>query len=167
MTTYIARNSNNQLQEYTPAAVGGSANANAIPALNSSGVFDSSMLPPGTGTVDSVTVTASVALSAGNMVNLYDNSGTLGAKLADCSTGLKAHGYVTAAVASGASATVYLNDQNTALTGLTPGSDYYLSTAGSVSASAPTTSGYLLQKLGVALSATSLQFSPEQPIIIA
>lgn len=164
--TYVNLGSNGQLTQVAPAVVGGSANAGDIVALNSSGVLDATMMPSGTG-VDAVTATASVAISAGNFVNLYNNAGVLSMKLADCSTGLQADGYVLAAVASGSTGTVYLNNQNTAQTGLTPGTIYFLSTAGGISATPPTTAGYLNQVVGKSVSATSLQFRPEQPVTLA
>jgi len=155
-----------QLTMVVPAVVGGTASAGQIPALNTSGVLDSTMMPAGTG-VDSVSVVAKVALSAGNLVNLVNNSGTVNAQLADCSTGLPAHGYVTAAVASGASGTVYLNGLNASVSGLTPGGYVFLSTAGAVSNTPPSTAGYISQIVGMPLSATEIQFRPEQPVTIA
>lgn len=166
-STYINLNSaGTGLTQVTPATVGGSSSAGQIPALNSAGQIDSTMMPSGTG-IDSVAVTASVAISAGNFVNLDNNSGALSMQLADCSTGLQADGYVLAAVAASASGTVYLNDQNTALTGMTPGTTYYLSTAGGISTTPPTTSGYINQVVGKSLSATALQFRTSQPVTLA
>ncbi len=165
--TYIGLGTNNGLTEVVPATVGGSSNAGQIVALNSSGQLDTTMMPSGVG-ADAITATAGVALSAGNFVNLYNNAGTLQAQLADCSTGLPADGYVLAAVASGSTGTVYLNDQNTSAgTSLTPGLAYFLSTAGAISSTAPTTSGYISQVIGFAISATGVQFRPSQPVTLA
>lgn len=167
-STYLALNSTNTgFTQETPATVGGSGSAGGIPALNSSGQLDITMLPPGLG-ANTTTATASVAISAGNFVNLYANSsGALAMQLADCSTGLPADGYVLAAVASGSTGTVYFNDQNTALTGLTVGAPYFLSTAGGVSSTPPTTSGYLSQAIGKSISATAIAFRYSQPITLA
>ncbi|WP_075322578.1 hypothetical protein [Acidithiobacillus albertensis] len=165
---YLGLGTGNKLTEVVPAVVGGSASAGMIPALNTSGLFDSSMLPAGTGSVDSVVATAGVALSAGNFVNLYNNAGVVTAQLADCSTGLPADGYVLAAVTAGNTGTVYLNDQNSSAgTALTPATPYYLSTAGGVSTTPPTTAGYISQVVGKSVSATAIQFRPEQPVTLA
>jgi hypothetical protein len=72
-------------------------------------------------------------------------------------------------VTSPSNATVYLDGTITGLTSLTPGAAYYLSgaTAGAVTATAPTTSGYLSQEVGIALSTTELNFEEQQPITLA
>jgi hypothetical protein len=64
---------------------------------------------------------------------------------------------------------VYLDGTITGLTSLTPGAAYYLSgaTAGAIVSTAPSTSGYLSQEVGVALSATELNFEEQQPITLA
>ena len=164
---YLGLGAGNALTEVVPTIVGGAAVAGEVVALNASGLLDPTMMPAGTG-VDAVTATANVALSAGNFVNLYNNAGVLTAQLADCSTGLPADGYVLAAVAAAATGTVYLNDQNTAAgTALTPGTTYYLSTAGGISSTAPTTAAYISQVVGKTTSATALQFRPGQPVTLA
>ncbi len=97
----------------------------------------------------------------GKFVNKYANAGVINIRLADNSNSRPAHGFVLTAVASAAAGTVYpLDALNTAITGLTPGADYYLGTAGGVVTPAldPTTSatGLIDQKLGIAYSATEL-----------
>ena len=132
---------------------------NAIVAADSTGRIDASLMPVGVG-AEVVIALTSEAISAGAFVNLYSNAGVLNARNADCTTnGKKAHGFVLAAVTSGGSATVFTVSQaNTQLTGLVAGSDYFLSTIGSVSLTAPSTAGNLVQQLGVAGSTTSLVF---------
>ena len=68
-----------------------------------------------------------------------------------------AHGYVLTAVTSGNSGGFYqltgLNDQ---LTSLTVGTIYFLSTAGGVTSTPPTTAGNLNQELGIAKTTSAL-----------
>lgn len=150
----------------TAAVVGGAGSANQVPALNNAGVFDISMMPAGIG-ADVVTATASEALSAGALVNLWSNSGALGARNADSSAaagGKKISGFVLAAVASGDTASVYRSGQNSALTGLTPGADYWLGTAGAVTTAPDTASGHTTQFAGTATAAGVLDVQPGAPI---
>ena len=145
----------------TPAVVGGSGSAGQIPALNSSGVFDSTMMPPGVG-ADQVYLLASEAISAGAMVNVWNNSGTANARNADqTATGKAPTGFVTSSLASAASGNVIMSGIVTGLTGLTPGSIYYLGTAGTITLTPTTATGNVLWIVGQALSATTLQFQPE------
>lgn len=142
--------------------VGGAGNANQIPSLNGSGVFDASMMPAGLG-IDTIVVPTSENLAAGAFVNLYSNAGTLTGRNADASTtGKEAVGFVLAATTSPASATVYMRGSNTAVTGLTVGTQYWLSTTtpgGTQVAAASYTAGQMCQYLGRATSATAIDFT--------
>ena len=146
--------------------VGGAGSANAIPALGVNGTFDVTMLPSGVGP-DTYLMTASEAITAGSLVNIWNNSGAFGVRNADNSaTGKEAHGFVLAAVAANAQATVYLGGINTSASGLTPG-DQFLGAAGATTATPPTAAGAVVQRVGVALAATALQFDPLPPILLA
>ena len=147
----------------TSAGVG---DANKLVATNSSGKLDTTLMPAGLG-VDTVTATASEAISAGDFVNLYNNSGTLTARKADNSNSRDAKGFTLAAISNAATGTIYLSGQNTSVTALTPGTNYYLSTSGGVTATAPSTSGTIIQLLGYTLSSTNLLFEYEEPTTIA
>lgn len=143
--------------------------ADAIPAGDATGRLDVSWMPVGIG-AETINGLASEALSAGNFVNIYNNAGVLGVRKADATTnGKPAHGFVIAAVASGASATVYqISQTNTQLTGLTPGSDYFLATtAGGVTLTPPSTAGNVVQFLGRASSATELVLSNIETVEIS
>ena len=124
-------------------------------------------MPTGIGP-DTVTIEASENLAAGDFINIHDSSGPRVRK-ADASNTRPANGFVLAAVTSGQSATVYLSGRNTELTSLTPGTRYYLSatTAGAVTATAPSASGELVQYLGAVDSATSLVFEDNDYVAIA
>ena len=149
----------------------GSGDAGKIPALNSLGVIDVTMLPAGVGQ-NIVTAPTTEALAVGAFVNLFFTAGTpnvWNARNADNSSNREAWGYVIAAVASGASATVYrLGTTNANMSGLTIGSDYYLGTVGAVITPAldPTVTGKTDQYLGRAKSATELVTEEYEPILL-
>jgi hypothetical protein len=108
-------------------------------------------------------------LSAGDIVNIHDSTGAKVRK-ADASGGVAKMGvgFVLSAVTSPAPATVYKEGTITGLSGLTIGSRYYLSgTAGAITTTAPTTTAYIVQYIGYAISATELVFEPSDPIVLA
>jgi hypothetical protein len=135
----------------------GAADAAKIIQTNAAGQVDITLLPSGIGP-DSVTVLTSAALTAGMQVNIFNNAGTANVRPAIAtSLSTEYHGYVTAAFASGVQATVFFDDNNTAVTALTPGVQYLsATTAGGVSITPPSTAGQIVQRVGVATSATSL-----------
>lgn len=143
------------------ATSAGAADAGKIPALNSTGKIDMSMMPAGIGANTQV-LNASEALSAGAFVQIYTNAGAAGVRLADAASGREANGYVLAAVANAAAATVYpLDGANGGLTGLSPGATYWLGNAGAVTATALDATdtanvNKVNQILGKAKSATEL-----------
>ena len=159
-----------KIAEYSPLQVSaGAGSAGAIPALNSAGQIDLTMMPTGIGP-DTASILASEALAAAALVNVWSNGGTQNARNADGSaSGKLAVGFVLAAVASGAMALVYGAGIITGLSGLTPGAPCYLSdtTPGQITQTAPTTSGHVLQQVGVALSPTTMQFQPLADIVRA
>lgn len=142
----------------------GVGDAGKIPALGADGRFSTTMMPAGIGQNVS-TLTASEVLAAGDWVNIFNDAGASKVRKADNSNARRAHGFVRSAVAAAAAATVYgpgeLNDQ---LTGLTLGAEYFLGTAGAEATAIPTTSGSIVQGLGVAESATAIRFSPSLPL---
>jgi hypothetical protein len=102
-------------------------------------------------------------LSAGDLVNLWNDSGTVKARKANATaTGKRADGYVLAAVSGAATATVYVGRGSviTGLSGLTVGEAWLATTGGAIASSAPSASGNVVQRVGVALSASSLLFDP-------
>jgi hypothetical protein len=145
----------------------GAGDVGKLPQLDASGRLDVSLMPTGIG-AETQSVLASEAISANDFVNLYNNTGTLNMRKADASNGRVAHGFVKAAVANAASGLVFREGKVT-LSGLTPGSNYFLSgtTAGTSTATAPTTATHHLQILGQALSATELDFEYADSIILA
>lgn len=144
----------------------GAGDSGKIPGLDSSGRLDSSMMPVGLG-ADTAAITASESLSAGDFVNIWNSTGAKVRKADATTAGKEAHGFVLASVSSSASATVYFEGSNTAVTGQTPGNVYLSTTAGVASSAAPSGSGNVVQRLGVATSATNINFEAAQPIILA
>lgn len=147
-------------KQYRPIQMSaGAADAGKVPALNSAGKVDSSMLDIAEA---SRPVLASEALGAGKFVNLFSDGGTLKARLADNSNNRPAHGFVKMAVEADATGTVSpLDTVNSDLTGLVVGEVYFLGTAGTVitpalDATNDANEGFIDQKLGVAVSDTEL-----------
>lgn len=150
----------------------GAADAGKIPALNSAGQFDSTLIPAGAGSEDSLSIVASEAITAPALVNAFDDSGTMKVRYADASAtqaSRRAVGFIRASVAQDASATVYFEGRITGLSGLTPGAPVFLSgtTPGAATSTAPTTATHAVQPVGIALSATTFDFERGEPIIRA
>jgi hypothetical protein len=148
----------------------GAANAGDLVALGSDGKIDSSMVTGGSGPSTTPYV-ASEAIGAGKFVNIYSNAGTMNIRLADNSNARPAHGFVIAAVANAGTGSVYeLDAVNTALTGLTPGSNYFLGTAGGAITpaldAATATTGSIDQKLGFAKSTSELKTDDYEYVVL-
>lgn len=154
----------------TATDAGGTGHENQIPQLDATGRLADSMMPVGLA-AETVTCAASEDLAGGDVVNLWSDSGTLKARKADASAanaGKQVDGFTLEAVTSGNNATVNKEGNNTALTGLTIGSIYYLSgsTPGAVTSTPPSTTGHLLQRVGRAISTTELTFEPDAICIL-
>lgn len=107
-----------------------------------------------------IVLNAAEALSASDLVNIFNDSGTAKARLADAGNQRQADGFVLEGVAMNDPATIYSTGFNSELTGLTGGVEYYLSasTPGGITTTTPTGSGDLVQRVGKAISATELDF---------
>lgn len=141
----------------------GAGDAGKIPALNSAGKIDSTMLDQ----TPSQTFTAGEAISAGDFVNIYDDTGTLKVRKADNTSASKmAHGYAPAAISMAATGIVILGEGvNANLSSLTKGARYFLGTSGGVTTTAPTSTNTIVQELGYALSATELAVNTREEIL--
>lgn len=114
-------------------------------------------------------LSATETLAAGDLVNVWGSGGAAKMRKANATDATKpATGFVLSAILSGASGVFHGGAQiNTGVSGLTPGSVYYLDTAGGgVTAVAPSSSGNIIQEVGVALSATSLAFFPKGSVLL-
>ena len=159
---------NNVLTEvFGVQASAGAANAGDIVALDDSGRIDNSMMPVGIGT-DTASIQASENLAAGDWVNVWDSTGSFRVRKADATTtGKEAHGFVLSAVTSGNPATVYFEGTNTQVSGQTPGAVFLQTTAGIGGATVPSASGNVAQQIGVAVSATAVNFERGTPVVLA
>lgn len=146
----------------------GAANAGDVVSLDGQGKLDNSVLPTGIG-ADTTILPATENLSAGDIVNIYDATGTPSCRKADATTvGKEAVGFVLDAVTSGANATVYFEGTNDQVAGLTVGLQFLdTATAGGITATAPSSSGNVVQRVGFATAAISLNVEFGQPIELA
>lgn len=163
---YLKNNSGQLAEVEATVTSAGAGDAGKIVALDAAGNLDITVMPTGIG-AQTIALECSETLTAGNLINIYDASGTPKCRKADCSNGRRAHGFVLSGFTSATTATVYLDDSLTGLSSLTVGVPYYLSTTGGASATAPSTSGYISQEIGVAVNATTISFEPQQPITLA
>lgn len=159
---FLARESGKTVQKRAVSQSAGAADAGKVPALDSAGRLDMTMMPVGVGPQVTV-LPASEALDAGSYVNIWDDSGEAKVRKADNSNGRQADGFVLTAVTASGEATIYPPDGvNSALTGLTPGASYWLGTAGAVMATPldatdSANANKVCQQIGKALSATELR----------
>jgi len=144
----------------------GAGDAGKVVVLDAAGRIDSTMMPVGIG-ADTASITTSEALAAGDFVNIWDSSGAKARKADATTSGKEAHGFVLAAYGSAVAATVYFEGTNTGVTGLTPGRQFLSTSAGLATATAPSGSGNVVQRIGVAVSATALNFESNVPIVLA
>lgn len=166
---YLYRDSTSgSVQEAPPVSVSvGAADAGLIPVLNGSGVLDASFMPPGI-TADVYNANASGSITAGDLC--YVTSGGLIARASAAVGGNAAWGYSLTSVTTGNPATIYFTGGDTAVTGLTVGSRYYLSasTPGAITATpvSGAGAGSLHQFVGYAVSATKLVWDRAQDAIV-
>jgi hypothetical protein len=173
---YLSRDSVTQLikEILATAASSGAANANQIVALAASGYLDPSLFPAGYGEAQ-LALPTTEAIAAGAPMNLWGGSGgtTPSWRNANATDATKpAMAFSNAAVASGATATGYFaGNLITGLSALTIGAQYFLSTtAGGVVLAAVAGAygtGALVQKIGMAVSTSSIIFDPSDGIIHA
>ena len=163
---YIYNNSGTLTEKEAIQSSAGAGDAGKIPAVDSTGKLDLSFMPTGIG-ADTAVITASENLAAGDLVNVWDSTGFKVRKADATTAGKEAHGFVLSAVTSGNPATVYFIGSNDQVTGLSPGPQFLQTTAGTADATAPSGSGNVVQRVGVATSATVLNFTQGLPYVLA
>lgn len=164
---FLQQNGSGGLIEVESVQTGGGAAADRILSLDSSGLLNIDMLPAGVG-ADTAVLEASEDLAAGDFVNIFNDNGTAKARKADASSiTTRAHGFVLNAFTNTTTATVYLAGSNMSVTGQTIGNVFLSTTAGQATASAPLGSGKIVQRLGLAISATEIKFKPVTEILLA
>lgn len=141
----------------------GAADANKIAQTGSDGRFHASLMPVGIG-ADTHVAAAGENLTAGDFVYV-DATGEIRRASANVG-GNDTIGFVLDAFLAAASATIYFEGRNTSLSGLTPGSRYYLSdsTSGGVTATPVSGAGKTHQYLGTAVTATTLAYEAEDGV---
>lgn len=144
----------------------GAGDSGKVVALDGSGRIDSTMMPVGIG-ADTAVITTSEAVASGDLVNIWNSTGAKVRKADATVAGKEAHGFVLVGVGSGAAATVFFEGSNTAMAGLTPGVQFLSTTAGTTSVTAPSTSGNVVQRVGFAVSATTMNFQSGAPVTLA
>lgn len=162
---YIYNNSGTLTEKAAIISSSGAGDSGKIIALDAAGRIDNSMMPVGIGT-DTGAVTASENLSAGDFVNIWNSTGAKVRKADATTAGKRAHGFVLASVTSGNTATVYFEGTNTAVTGQIPGEVFLSTTAGLSTATAPSASGNVVQRIGFAISATAINFQAGEAITL-
>ena len=106
-------------------------------------------------------------LADGDFVNVWDSTG-FKVRAADAdSPDREAHGFVLVGGVAGAIVDVYFGGPNGAVSGMTPGNVYLSNVAGKATSIAPTGSGQIVQRLGVAVSATVINVECDIPILLA
>lgn len=143
----------------------GAGDSGKLPALDSSGRLDTTFMPVGIA-ADTVSITTSETIASGDLVNIWNSTGAKVRKADASVAGKEAHGFVLAGAGSGASVTVYFEGSNTQVTGLTPGVQFLSTSPGLCSSTAPSGSANVVQRVGFATSATSLNFQSEVPYVL-
>lgn len=147
----------------------GAGSADELIRLDVTGRISQTMMPVGLG-ADIKAIISAEDLSSAELVQVFDDVGVPKVRKADATAANKfvASGFVLQGYVAPAVADVYFEGVITGLSGLTAGLTYYLdTTAGGVTATAPSGSGDMVQRIGVAISATEISFEPAQPIILA
>jgi hypothetical protein len=165
---YLNRVSGRNKQIAATITSAGAADDGKLVGLDATGRIDGSMMPVGLA-ADTKSIIASEALAAGNLVSLFDNAGVTNVRKADATVeGKECDGFVLSSVSAAAAALVYFEGRITGLSGLTLGARYYLSiTAGAITATPVSASGNVDQYVGKAVSATELNFEPDDGVTLA
>lgn len=156
MVKILSLNADGSMQEIQPiASSSGVADANKAVQTDSNGKFDLSLMPTGIG-ADTQSIVCSEALAAGDFINIYNNAGTRNCRKAIATDNTKpADGFVLSSFSSSATALVYMRGLNTAVpVGSFVAADVNkqamlsATTSGSITVTAPSTSGNIVQVLG-------------------
>lgn len=164
---YLTRESGRTRRKFVVVTSAGAADDGRPVGLDPTGKLDASVMPTGFGQ-NTRSIQCSEDLAAGAAVNIWNNSGSRARNADATAEGKECHGFVQSAYTSGQTAIVYLPGNTiTGLSGLTPGARYYLSTTpGTLTATPLTGTGNVDQLVGVADSATTLIFEPEEPVTL-
>lgn len=152
-----------EVQPITTSA--GAADASKMIQTDSNGTLDPSLMPSGI-TPDQKSGTSNGTITAKDLVYV-ETAGTI-ARASAAAAGNQAMGWATTSVATGQPIIMQLEGKITGLSALTPGARYFLSTTpGGIVTPCPTGTGVLAQYVGTALSATELNFEPDDAVLLA
>ncbi len=143
----------------------GAGDTGKVVALDSSGRIDNTMMPVGV-VADTISLTTTEIIASGALINVWNSTGAKARNADGTIAGKEAHGFCLAGAGSGASVTVYFEGNNTSVTGLTPGPQFLSTTAGLCTTTAPSGSGNIVQRVGYATSATSMNFQSQVPVTL-
>lgn len=163
---FLYNNSGNITEKVALTTSSGAGDAGKIVALDNSGRLDATFMPVGI-VPETASVATSESLSAGDWVNIWNNGGTFSVRKADATSIKPAAGFVLSAFVHPTTALVFLEGTNTAVTGKVPGTQFLSTTPGLSSNTAPTGTGNIVQKIGTATSATTVNFEPQDFIVLA
>lgn len=132
-------------------------------------VADAWAIANGALTRSSAMIKATEDIEAGDFVNIYDNGGSTEMRLAIASDPtLGATAFVLADITAGGNGRAFFAGLNTAAPVLTTITEVYLndSVGGKAAAIKPTTSGHIIQPLGVAIATVGIFFMPQTKLLI-
>lgn len=150
------------LGQGTSAVVATSAGTASYVLTSNGASSDPTFQPAPTG-APTASILASEDIAAGSLVNVYNNSGTANVRNADNTSSSKyANGTAVSAISNSSSGLVTFGAVDiTGLSGLTIG-QLFLGTTGGATSTAPSSSGDVVQLVGLAISATEAIFNPGQ-----
>lgn len=121
---------------------------------------------PGYNPLSSIEIESFEPLSAGNFINVFNDSGAKCRKADASEYGKEAHGYVLTSASGSESIVVYFDGINDQLSGLIPGPLFLSTTPGLCSSTSASGSGNIVQRLGLAISETTMNFKPQAIILL-
>jgi hypothetical protein len=143
------------------------------PTTLDDGAMDGALLGDETVAVDKLympPIAASEPLSAGDLVNVWNNGGVPMVRRADASTVTDepciASGFVLKDAAIGDEIIVYTSGYNPLMSNLEPGRAFLSGDPGKAASSAPTNSGTIVQRVGYVVNANTLDFAPGPSIVL-
>lgn len=154
-----------EVQPITTSA--GAGDASKMIQTDSSGLIDASLMPSGI-VPDQFAGTSNGAITAKDLCYV-EAAGTIARATAASPTPQQCIGWATSSVATGQPVTIQLEGKITGLAGLTVGARYFLSDVspgGLLVAPGPTGAGKYAQWVGTAVSATVLNFEPDDAILL-
>lgn len=152
---YLSHSAGNLQEVQATNSSSGVGSEGDIVALDANGKININMMPAGVG-ADVKVATANGAIAAKDFV-YFEAAGTI-AVADNGDAGTAAHGYAPSAINDAEAGDVYFDGIIPGFTGLTIGAGQFLGTGGDIveSGSLPTGTGDIVQKVGVAVSATEV-----------